>query len=327
MSEPVEKKSRKEKEGYRLNARHTLITWSGVRQQMDAYKENDNYPYRGECLPTKEEIRDALIETIGFTNVRNWAVAEEKHEDGSIHFHAAVQFREKMDIRNADTKFRLLGCVKPSFSQKKGRFAGAMEYCEKTYDFIRSPVRFSRRGFCKQKRDHDAFEAFLVDRRNSDDPFPFTLPNGEVQDEPGPADKRCNWLIVAPPDTGKTRWAMDTFAGKSVFFPNLGDTPFDHYRGQRVIIYDDHFPTREHLIRLSNFHRVPVLVPGRTRYECRRLPIGRRLCIILLHNQRPGYALESFYRDDGTFQDNQWFHARFRTVECESFSFGMECSE
>ena len=264
------------------------------------------------CVPTKQDIKQLIFDRC---NPAEWIVCQEKHEDGSTHFHAAWRCAGKMDIKNAQEKFTIAG-VKPSL-EKPRKWEASVAYCEKDGDYIRSEVTFSRTNFRREYADHQAYEAYLEYERCSDRVFPFQLPDHSTQDEPGPGDKKCNWCIIAPPDSGKSRWAGETFEGKRVFYPHSGNEyAWEGYRGERIIIYDDWYPTRTELTRATGYYYHRLHVPSKTRYVRTYLPIKQRLCIIILHNQLPNYAHPS----TAAF-DNGWFHARFSIINVECFEF------
>lgn len=56
---------------------------------------------------------------------------------------------------------------------------------------------------------------------------------------PDPSLKKRNWWIVAPPNAGKTRWINKTFKNTNIYCPRMGKYPFEGYRDQDIIIYDD----------------------------------------------------------------------------------------
>lgn len=49
---------------------------------------------------TKEIIRDFLQTTLG-SNLSEWIIAEEKHQDGNLHFHVGLRTHDKLHIRDA----------------------------------------------------------------------------------------------------------------------------------------------------------------------------------------------------------------------------------
>lgn len=308
MVEPNPKRAKVDDQ-YRINRKACFATWSNVEQQCDP----------GVCLPTMLDFKELIFSVC---SPAEWIVCEEHHQDNSIHFHAVWRTNAKMDIKDAQKKLTLTG-IKPSL-EKPRELAAAFAYCEKESTYMRSAITFSRDGFRRQIADHQAYELHLRKRRRSDEVFPFNLPDGQTQCDPGPSDKKCNWLIIAPPDSGKSRWAGELFKNKAVYYPSGNTYPWEGYLGERIIIYDDFYPTRSDLVRITAYNYHDSHVPGNTRYVRTHLPECTRLSVIILHNNVPEYAksLAGGAWDD-VHDDNRWFHARFSTIIVDGFDYGQ----
>lgn len=99
-------------------------------------------------------------------------------------------------------------------------------------------------NYLKKKADHEAWEHDSKVRAKGT-PYPFDLFGVATVREPkvdkaGDFNKRRHWLILGPPDIGKSRWVSKTFKGKSAYLrPVSNDLIFEYgvYCGQPVIIY------------------------------------------------------------------------------------------
>lgn len=150
------------------------------------------------------------------------------------------------------------------------------------------------------------------------DPFPFTIFDvatvlAPVKDRFGDFNKKRHWLILGPPDIGKSRWVNQTFAGKAVFIRPATETPFEYgsYCQQQVIIYDDFVPKWEEFVAVSNVHNVETHVPGRSRYRPNYFREGQARVIIWLLNP---FNLPSYAKDDKSDERQALFEARFNVL-------------
>lgn len=263
--------------GFRLAAKKFALTWPQTTENV-----------------TKEGIL-AILEHKG--DLREYCIAREEHKDGNPHYHAFARYAEKLDTRN------------PNFFDVNGnhgnyqacRKAKAwIAYCMKGGDFIQNCLFKTWTNFRKDKADMDEWLQYQQTQHLKEVSWPVTV-FGHTQPQPTPALKKCNYLIIGGPDSGKTKWVETTFAGVKVFKVRDHRYPFEGYEGEEVIIWDDAWPKREDLIPASNVFKTKTIV-GATRYTRTYWPMNKRRMLVILHNEAPSYA------QDG------WFLARFNVV-------------
>lgn len=116
--------------------------------------------------------------------------------------------------------------------------------------------------------------------------FPVALPWGMIIPEPSAHNKMRHWWIWGPPDCGKTRGIDKAFGRKNVLYICAGGKhSYEHYDGQRIIIYDDVLPTTEELLSITNTLSLPMTVPGATRYHAVYRPFNVAVTVIVLANK------------------------------------------
>lgn len=262
---------------FRFNARQIGLTYSQVPESW-----------------THETVLE-LLKSLG--DLRAYVVAKELHQDGGKHFHAYGKYTSPLDRTKAD--FADIDGFHPNILKPSKKW---IDYCMKEDDAVHHGVMFnSWRNFRRDWDDFQAWKRHKASARLQEIAWPINVFE-HIQTEPNESTKRCNWLIIGPPDSGKTRWFEDTFEGKQVFKVVDKRYPFDGYDGQTVLLWDDSFPKRKDLIGATGFFKTQTLV-GETRYSRVYWPLKQRRMCIIMHNEAPSYA------------DEAWFMARFNRVD------------
>lgn len=157
---------------------------------------------------------------------------------GQVHFHCLLDFHAKQNIKGY-TFFQFFpGCPTADIkSVTKGKKREKREYCMKNGNYVErwDAVPYSSKGFKRMQEDHKLWLA-EVKAKAQLSPFPFQLIGDGVEGKgdwkgpvpilvqrPNPAVKRRHYIIKGVPDCGKSRWAHEVAAGKSVFFPRKGN--------------------------------------------------------------------------------------------------------
>lgn len=293
LNDPINAKTNK----FRFNARSVFLT----------------YP-QAEHL-TKELVRSAIAAK---WPLKSFLISEELHADGHKHFHAYFQFNQKLNstnVRMFDITVRA-GQLQQEHKyhphiktvQRKGT-SRVLHYCMKDGDFIEDRIDMfpDSRNFVRQKADLDAWMRYRKHKANKPVKWPFKLIDGTIVQRPlGEHNKRRHYIIVGPPDIGKSKWVEDTFEGQQVWKrPIVDQYAFDSYRGQEVLIYDDVNLDKceEELIAVSNYYKIETHVPGRTRHHETFFPTHQLRTIIILANKIPLYF------------ESERFKARFITLD------------
>lgn len=253
---------------------------------------------------TREGLAAFLLGRFKPYVVRKWVIAVEQHQDGGIHYHALFCLLSKCHTR--DTRFLDYSGKHPNVKTVGGA-SGDVErvyyYIIKGGDYIEEwswydgPLDYRRR-----KGDVQEF-TFDIQMGNRRSPFPFKRPDEII--EGGNFCTKCRHLwFYGPPDWGKTSWVNSEFDGRSIYMRPAEDLyPYEGYRGEELVIFDDVYPTgKEEICGLSNTWRVPMQVFGKTRYTRLYWPIGVSRLIVVLANDRPKWEGEV------------WFDSRFQVV-------------
>lgn len=242
---------------------------------------------------TRERIRDAIKAKIPETIW--WIVGQEKHEDGSPHFHAVFRFNKT--IETLDKKKFDVDDVHPHISAVKNKqsLKRVYEYCRKDNNFIihSEPDIFTgSKDFRKDMGDHTAWILYRASR-NKIDPWPVTLPCGKTMERPSAADKRRNRYYVAPSNWGKTKWLNSLGPAKYFLVTVADELCFEGYNNEELVIFDDCYPSLEMLRALSDvYDHIHVKMPGKQRYAAVMRDPGRVITVIILKFDLPPYATD-----------------------------------
>lgn len=249
---------------------------------------------------TKDWLLQKMMDRYG--GIGQYVIGREMHPvEGGWHFHCYLELSKKTHTR--DPRFFDIGGFHPHIKVvKRGKEKGCQDYCRKDGDYIHNYNLLSAgiQGFAKRRADLDAFESYAKSHRQSTLPLAFPMDfqfHGVVLD-PAQGKKR-HWLIVGPPDKGKSSTIQRMFAGKEqhAYMAVPGNMPLDDYEGQQVIIFDDHFPKKETIVSIAEVYQLEQKF--QSRYHNRAFKPYQQRFIIVVHNSLPDYA-----RDP-------WFIARF----------------
>lgn len=262
--------------GFRITCRKLLLT----------YAQADNLS------------RDRLSDGLRQAGVAQAHIGHELHADGGTHYHCLIRLAaKKPDIRSC-RHFDIDG-FHPNVRRVRNE-DHAYAYASKdgdTFGFGDLDVAVSRGKIAGFKRFAEDLQAYTrhVRTRSLRSPFPFTVPHLKVGTASFPAPvaserQRCLY-IFGPPNTGKTKWATDTFDGSKTYYPLDGELSYDNYSGEQLIVYDDKVPSLPELIQVLNYSAHPKPAPGRQRYAGKELPGGQvRFVIIIANRVRPWEA-------------------------------------
>lgn len=273
------------------------------------------YAQCGDWVPKLDlrEIAESAI--LGNLKAKAWIICRERHNDGGWHIHFLFKLASKPDIRNP--RFfdlpEFLGGIHPNWKIAKKAsgdwWMSKAEYCMKDGDFVEENIELfpNSKGFTRKMADHKSWVEYRRQRSLLSEPkWPMLMPDGSMWNEGatgswvfppsspslGPPEgvsfppKRVNWVIIGPPNVGKTTWVENTFANVKVFKPSEGELAFDDYAGERFIIYDDIIPPMEALLNICNVYRTRTPCWGKQRYCKKYWPINQIRVVIILANPK-----------------------------------------
>lgn len=254
---------------------------------------------------TREGLAAFLLRVFKPYEVRRWVVSVELHQDGGRHYHALFCLLTKCHTRNV-RRFDFEG--KHPNVRAPGNMSGDIErvyyYIIKHGDYIEEWEWYD--GPLDYRRRKGDVEEFVFDKQmgQRECPFPFERPDEVLCAGIDPDEKRRHLWFYGAADWGKTTWVNETFANKKIYMRPADDLyPFEGYRGEPIVIYDDVLPKgKEELTCVTNTWRVWMCVYGRTRYTRRYWPLDEPRMVIVLANFRPEWEGEG------------WFDSRFRVI-------------
>lgn len=250
--------------GFRINAKKFFVT----------------YP---QCGDLSKDMVLQFFKNKG--HICEYVIGEEEHKDGGRHVHAAIHFSNKYNLTTQDG-FDING-YHPNVQAAKS-FANVKTYCKKDGNFIEDvALELTPEKFRERAADLEAYQDHMKQIAKKPVKWPIKLPDGK---DYTPVGKRRNVWMIAPPDWGKTTWVMNTFDGSKVYMrPNDNKYPFERYKGEEVIIYDDVYPSQEEFLNVCNLHFNDMHVYGNTRYKSVMWPNKIDLTVIVLSNICPNY--------------------------------------
>lgn len=262
-----------EKKNFELQAKHLLLTYASAPNLR------------------KETIRDFIK---GIQAVKQMVIGEEKHADGTKHFHCYVGFVNRIHTRDV-RRFDIAGYhpnIHKAGCGKKSTIEGAIHYCEKEDPkpiYVNINLYNQPNGFIRKSKDHRAWRKYVVQRGRLPVSWPITDMRGHPIPKPEAKNKQRHLWIVSKPNMGKTWWLNYTFREQAIFrVPDREKYHFEGYEQEEVIVYDDVVPaSASNLIKLCDTNPYnDDAVPGDTRYEQFYLGRDPRLVIILCNPNR-----------------------------------------
>lgn len=229
-------------------------------------------------------------------------ISEEKHLAGGTHYHCMIVYNAKLDTR--DVRYFDVNGEHPNVRKvKKKDFRNKVEYLSKDgkvkkYGAWKPYGKFPTSvGYGRIKADH---ENWIADSKaeSRPSPFPFNLPDGteiKVPELDAKEDfvKKRHWLILGPPDCGKSRW-LKCLQGKAWYNRPNTKYPFEYgmYRQEQVVVYDDIVPKLDELLSVCNPVYDPIHVYGSSRYKPNYWEANQARVVIWLLNPEslPAYA-------------------------------------
>jgi len=240
----------------------------------------------------------AFLKQKGF--ITRYTIGRERHEDGNPHIHAVVEYATKLNVVS-EKAFDHNG-FHPNIQPCRS-YENSSAYAAKDGDFI-TGTKFNTadpKNYKKRKQDWQAWTEDQEFGALAEIKWPIELPTGDLYNPNDRGKKRHVW-IVGKPDSGKSTWAKKSFQGKRVYLRPSTKYPFERYKGEEVIVYDDIYPSQEEWLNVSNPHWNKSHVFGDTRYNANTWPDDVNLTMIVLSNMEPIY------------NNMEAFHARFSII-------------
>jgi len=222
-----------------------------------------------------------------------YCVAREEHEDKNHHIHAVLKYATRTHIRDP-RHFDYKG-HHPNFGAVRNQ-GNAVAYCKKDGKFIENAAfdYTDNSNFIKREADFEAYQRSMAMRALREPVYPIAIHyetidgKAETYQWMGPGKKQRHLWIVGQPDAGKTTWTEDTLDGIAHYVRPADDKyPYDQYRQEQLITFDDVHPKFEELVGISNVYKSFTRVYGPTRYTCKYWPQRKEMCALILTNQKP----------------------------------------
>jgi hypothetical protein len=241
---------------------------------------------------------DYLRHKLGINWFSHAIAGREQHWDGSFHLHVFGSFRKAPDFKSArcfdimeNGKNYHPNIRKVGVSPTDRQFAA--EYCMKDGNYVDFDLDLFKnsKDFRKKFADHTAWADHRSWRSKPEPLFPIPFPARlRIPPMTGQGKKRHYW-IIGPPNSGKTTWLESTFKGVRVFsVPSKSTKPYDNYKGELVLTWDDHFPSWEEISGCSNYYTTPKDIHGDQRYCNKKWPAFQNRIMIVLSNIPPSYG-------------------------------------
>lgn len=247
-----------------------------------------------------------------------YIVVAEQHANGVWHFHALAWCNTKFGGTSGTKRqdFFDLDCphcdkhhpnIQPRPAKKKTN-TNQTAWETSKYEYILkadldpllskaflNPFMKNSKNYTKNVQDHENWLKDLTSRKLKeveDFKMPFNPNNRwatEVTIKKSP-DRRALIIIHGEPGCGKTKWAQTEFMGKRIFCRNRNNYPYEGYKGENVILWDDlqydsKYDYATEIINCLNYYTAGQQhVEGATRYYKVYWPLKQQRYIIWLMN-------------------------------------------
>lgn len=252
-----------------------------------------------QCNINKEDLLEKMINK---QFIEQYVISREKHEDGNFHLHAYIKYNYKLNITNPD-HFDIDG-FHPNIQAVKDTRA-CIAYIKKDGDFIES-VKLDMTtpdGYSKRKKDFNEWKQDLELEKLEDIKYPITLFENTIE-KPDPSIKKRHYWFVGAPDLGKTYVLNETFENMKVYLRSNNNYPYEQYRDEDLIIFDDLTPTFAEIAAITATFKIRTQVFGNVRYNSKFWKLGHTRTIIVISNMKPQYH-----------DLQEAFEARFNVIE------------
>jgi len=261
---------------------------------------------------TYDDIRAALEENIGWHRIKEWWISREQHEDGGLHWHVLLAFKQRLHIRDARWLFDVFEAHPNIAKVTDGpKSWNALKAYVAKDGVLWSGQRFDwskPNNFRRNLQDYKSWGRQLEANRASNKPLRsfFEMPgltmDAACREARLPPRVQSLW-IWGKALVGKSTYAQTQLvrAQAAVYCRSSGRYPYDDYCGQQVIYCDDMVPTKEEICNVLTAHllEVPVWGNNGTRYSTIYWPKNLDLSMLVISNQRPPYC------------GRDWFDTRF----------------
>lgn len=158
-----------------------------------------------------------------------------------------------------------------------------------------TPFLKNSKGYTKNVQDHENWFKDLTARKLKEVKefkMPYNPNNNwaQVVNIAEKPDRRSLIIIHGEPGCGKTKWAQTEFEGKRIFCRNRNNYPYEGYKGENVILWDDlqydaKYDYATEIINVLNYYTSGQQhVEGATRYYKVYWPLKQQRYIIWLMN-------------------------------------------
>lgn len=246
-----------------------------------------------QCEVPRAEFHSKLIEMFTPEMLRT---ARESHKDGAHHIHVHIQFSQRKDVQSERYfDVEIGGKVYHPNIKKAHDVVGWLAYISKDGDYEDSMGEFNidavELGKKKQFYEDHHWAINMKARMNRKDiQWPVQLVSKDGREyrmqKPDPKEKKRSWWIVSPPNSGKSRWVNETFAGQKVYVTMTGPYPFEQYNDQDIVIYDDKDNISfAEFSSVLNTYQIETPRWGQSRYVPKYWKEGHTRNIIVLSNK------------------------------------------
>lgn len=187
------------------------------------------------CEVSKEA---ALKELEQHGAIKEYVIAQEKHEDGGLHLHAFIKFEKKVyltptkfDIGEHHGNYQVAKCWK-----------AVERYCKKGGDFIAN-IDLDNARMKKAKRNAELLKMDVCEAVDEGEISLFQVKSFvqskeiyNLKKQKQADEERTNYWIVGEPGIGKSQWARRTFPNA---FKKACNKWWDGYQGEPAVIMDD----------------------------------------------------------------------------------------